>query len=162
MKKAINETIWLLGILLIAQLVYWLTMSNSAIDINMHDTFIVVDGRIQHSTATLIVFTWFIIVGFVIYLTRVLFFEFKIIATDIILVVFACLSLYFLSDILFVLHPASHLERLPRLSEMTTSPSFNRYISPTHNYLPAIIKTFLIVVLAFTSFMTGRNFKSRG
>ncbi|HJP62167.1 MAG TPA: hypothetical protein VJ844_01935, partial [Mucilaginibacter sp.] len=81
MKIAIKEFIWLLGILILAWLTYGKIMGNSALDINLHDTYIVTAGWIQTPATTLFLFTWFIIFGFVIYLTRALFFEFKVVVT---------------------------------------------------------------------------------
>lgn len=159
MKRAIIELLWLIGILTIATIICLFRFSNSATDINMHDTYFLEDGRVQHPTVTLIVFIYFVLFGFVISQTRVLFFGLKIIETNIVLIAFAGLCLYFLGDVWYVLHPQSHFERLPRLSGVTTTPSFNRYSSTTHNWLPATIKMYLITVLTFTSFMTGRSFK---
>jgi hypothetical protein len=128
MKRAIKEFIWLSGTLIPAYLVCGLILGNSAMDINLHDTYFTNGGVIGLSTSMLFVFTWFIISGLGIYLTRVLLAQFKVIAIDAILIIFVSLSLYFISDVLFVFHS---------------------------NWPSGLIKIFLMTIMIFTSFMTG-------
>ncbi|MBS1504253.1 MAG: hypothetical protein JST32_19445 [Bacteroidetes bacterium] len=134
MKRAIKELAWILGTFITARLTYGIILGNSALDINMHDTYIVANGKPHNPSPTLFVFRWFIVLGIIAYLVRVLFAEFKIIVTDIILIVFAGLCLYFLGDIMFFL-------QLPGI------------------WLVGLIKVFLIVVLTLTSLMIGKNLK---
>ena len=160
-RHLIIEVIGLAACLIAAFLLSLLVSTSNANDINLHDTYSVgvVGGAFgPHLTLAWFIFNYFIVSGFCIYLVRVLYFEFKVILTDVIFLVFTGLVLYFLSDILFILHPP-----IPKMLETTTEPSFNRYYSLTQIdsfadiWLPRLIKILLMLVLAFTSFMIGRN-----
>lgn len=158
MKTALKESIWLIGIAVVSILIYRLYLGNSAADISMHDTYIITDGGIVVSSGGMLAFTWFIVFGFIVYLTRALFFEFKMIVTSIILICFTALCLYFSPYILHILHAP---DRPPILSVTTTEhPVFNHYISPTHAWFPVFVRIFMIVVLVVASFNIGKGFKT--
>jgi hypothetical protein len=106
MKRIIiKEFIWLAGCLIGAFVLFELVPSRNAMDINMHDTYLIGGGFGGHLSSMYFVFTYFIIIGLWLYLIRALYFNFKIILTDIILLIFDGLVLYFLSDVIYIIHP---------------------------------------------------------
>jgi hypothetical protein len=95
MKTALKESLWLIAIVVVSILSYRLYLGSNAADISMHDTYIITDGGVVVSSGGMLAFTWFIVFGFIVYLTRGLFFEFKMIVTSIILICFTSAMLIF-------------------------------------------------------------------
>jgi hypothetical protein len=160
-RKILFEFIWLAGCLIAASLLSFGFLNRSALDIELHDTYVVGGGFGQHLTTVPVWFSYFMLLVFWAYLVRAVYFKFKVVLTDIILLVFAGLALYFLSDIMFVVHPP--VFRAPNSPELNSTPFIERYYAFTKiNYfcdvwVPRLIKIFLILSLAFTGFKTGRN-----
>jgi hypothetical protein len=158
MKRIIiKEIIWLTGIFVFAFIAYGFISGNSGMDINLHDTYIVSDGGIQHPSMSFLVFTYFITIGVCIYFVRAIYTKFEMILTAIILLIMAGLCLYFLGSVLFILRPLISDTPIPKYSEHTATPAFSSHISYMAIWLPRILRVFLISVLAFSGFMIGRK-----
>jgi|GEM_PF-3432416 len=155
MKRAIIlEVIWLAAILVVSFLLVEFVSTGKAADINMHDTYIVGGAFGSNLTLTYFIFAYFTTIGFFVYLIRVVYFECKVILTDIVLLILTCLALYFLSDILFIVHP-------PVIDQTSAAPIkglfYGGSYSSSYTWGIRIVKIFLMLVLAFTGFMIGRN-----
>jgi len=160
MKKTfIKELIWLAGCLIAAWLSCGFLVGGSALDINLHDTYMPGSLFGPNLSSTYSVFTYFVTIGFWVYLIRTLYFNFKIILTDIILLIFTGLILCFFNDIFFT-------TRFPMLN----APAIDNaapvkglfYGGDLNSFLWGIriIKTLLILLLAFTGFMIGKKWKA--
>jgi hypothetical protein len=158
-KTIIKEVIWLLGCLIAACLSHVFLAAGGALDINMHDTYIPGSLFGPNLSPSYFIFNYFITVGLWAYLVRALYFNFKVIPTDIILLIFAALVLYFLSDIIFIIHPP--VLEPPVIDNKTPVKGlfYGGSYSNTYVWSSHIIRILLIAILAFTGFMIGRNWK---
>jgi hypothetical protein len=82
-KKLIVEAIWLAGIFVVSYLLFEFVAGNSALDINMHDTYIVNNGISASLSLSCFLFSYFITIGFCVFFVRVVYFEFKLILAEI-------------------------------------------------------------------------------
>jgi len=159
-RTIITEVIWLGVCLIAAYLSYVFLAARAALDINMHDTYIV--GGMFGPNLSLIyfVFTYFITIGFWVFLIRALYFNFSVILTDMIFLVFIGLVLYFLDYIIFVIHPP--VIELPVIEN--TAPVkglfYGGFYSNSYLWSVRIIKMSLVLILAFTGFMIGKRWKN--
>jgi hypothetical protein len=163
-RSIIFEIIWLTGSFIVAFLLFGFMRSDRALDINMHDTYLIGSGFVPNLSLMYFVFIYFIVIGFCLCLIRALYFSFKVILTDIILLIFAGLVLYFLSGVIYIIHPP--VFESPLIDKTSSAPVGGLFYGGSYSssYLwgSRIIKIFLMFILAFTGFMIGRNWhKSR-
>ncbi|BAU55999.1 hypothetical protein [Mucilaginibacter gotjawali] len=155
-KKIRCEVLWLAGCLITAYLCYVLIAGGSALDINMHDTYLAGGLFGPNLSSAYFVFSYFVTIGFGVYLIRTLFFNFKVILTDIILLIFTGLVLCFFNEFLFVIHPpvlnSPAIDNTAPVKGLFYGGDLNSYLWGIH-----IIKMLLIVLLTFTGFMLGRK-----
>src|SRR6185312_16231198 len=130
-KTIIEEFLWLIGCVIVSILLF--ASKQASLDIHLHDTYSLGIFLGPHFTAGLFIFYYFIMLGFCTYLMRVLYFEFKIIPADVVFLIFTGLVLYFLTDILFLLHPSRF--KIPQTLETTTTASITRYYDYTDIWL---------------------------
>jgi hypothetical protein len=156
-KKLIIELVWLAGIFVVSYLLFEFVAGNSALDINMHDTYIVGGVFGPNLSWPYFFFAYFITVGFGIYLIRVTYFSFSVIHTDIILLVFTGLFLCFLGDVIFIFHPSVLEAHLTDLSAPVKGLFYGGSYSNSHIWATYIIKVLLMLILSFTGFMIGKN-----
>jgi hypothetical protein len=93
-------------------------------------------------------------------LTRVLYSEFKIILTNVVFLIFTGLVLYFLSDVILILHPPLAEPPGNTSSASVKGLFYAGSYSSSHFWVIRIMKIFLTFVLAFTGFMIGRNWSN--
>lgn len=150
MKTALRESIWLIAIAVVSALIYGLYLGNSAADIGMHDTYINVNGAdssLQSATAGVFVFA--ISFAFLVYLSRVLFGKFTNIPVNLIMIVITGIDIfYFSSNIIFY-------------AEANANASTGIIVGSAPGFLIfyRVLKFVLILTLAITAYMTGRNWK---
>lgn len=155
-RTIIKELVCLLGCLIAAMLLFGFVPDNKPLDINMHDTYMPGSVFDPNLSSTYFVFNYFIIIGLWAYLIRTVYFNFNEIITAILLLIFTGLSLIFLSDIIFVIHPP--VFNAPLIDN--TAPVNGLFYGGDLNSYPwgvRIIKMLLIFILAFTGFMVGRK-----
>lgn len=149
--------IWLAGSFIVAILLSVFVSSGKALDINLHDTYII-GGGFGRDLSLSSGFAYFITLSFLIYFIRVLYFEFKVISANVIFLILTGLALYFLGDIIFILHPPV-FDRLPPISEPVNGLFYGNDSFRTTIWVPRLIKILLMLILAFTGFMIGKNWK---
>ena len=157
MKKSITtESIWLLSILIVSQILSFFFRNNTTLDINLHDTY----GRASNYNPLFYDhLIYFITFCFWVYFIRVFYLGFKIVQVAIIFLILTWIGLYFLNSILFVFNPP--VFEATRLPQAHVKGLF--YGGSTHHktWLSDFLKIFLILTLTFTSFMIGKNWKKQ-
>lgn len=165
MKKVMfTEILWLIGLLLLAFLISAWIISNKAFDVSAHDAYNFDGGKFLPQGPLL--FTFFIVAGFVVYLTRTIFFRFKILSLCMLFAVFNCLLLGTIEVNEYSLYSflsRAYWEYNAPLSTTTVKGLFyggDGSVLRENHYL-FCFKVFLILTLCFTSFMIGYYFKSK-
>jgi hypothetical protein len=149
MKPILKELIWLIGILLFSLLIFGVILGNSALDINMHDTYISENGQISQPPFISNIFSVFIAISFLIYLVRVCYNRFKKNAVNLALMIITGLGIFYFSTNIILYLTATNVG----------SVWFNYSKGLILMYY--FIKVLLITVLGFTGFMTGKNFRNQ-
>jgi hypothetical protein len=161
MKKVIFiEMAWLAGLFVLAFFVYEWLFTNRALDINAHDTYNA-DGSV-YSPGFQIIPGLFFFAAFIAYLVRTIVFKFKIARITIISVVFNCLLLTYIGRIY-----QSEVDFFASMfSESTNNNSIVKglFYGGDSSVFSGIrylswLEAFLILTLAFSSFMIGRNWR---
>ena len=147
MKPILKELIWLVGVLLVSLLINGIIIGNSAIDINMHDTYILENGQLGHPSFTSNFLSILIAVSFLIYLARVSYNGFK--ETTVNLILSAGIAIFYFSTNIVLYLTASNVGSVWF--------NYSKGLILTYYF----IKILLIVVLSFTGFMTGKNFRNQ-
>jgi hypothetical protein len=146
--------VWLIGLLITSILVFQFFGGNAALDINMHDTYI--NGQPLSSTTA--IFFYFINIAFCVYFIRCLYYEFKVILTDAILLIVSGVLLYSLGGVLFIFFP-------PVIEKTSSEPVKGLFYGScySHVYILAsqLMKIFLMLILSFTGFMIGKNWRKK-
>jgi hypothetical protein len=161
MKKVIIvELIWLAGLLVLAFFVYAWIFTNKALDINAHDTYNA-DGSI-YSPGLQIIPALFISTGFIAYLIRTIVLKFKTLRITVLLIVFNCLLLIYLER-LYQSEVSFFVSAFPANSNNDTPVKGLFYggdasVFYALRWLP-LMRAFLTLILAFASFMIGRNWR---
>ena len=159
-RTIIKEFIWLAGCLIAAMLLFGFVSDNKPLDINMHDTYIPGSLFGPNLSYTYFVFNYFIIISLWAYLIRSIYFNFMANQTNVILLVFTGLVLYFLGDIIYVIHPPGLEAAVDNTSAPVKGLFYGGSYSNSYFWGMRIIKTLLILILTFTGFMIGRNWKN--
>ena len=149
MRQIIKELIWLIGILLFSVLIFGIILGNSALDINMHDTYISENGQISHPSFISNIFSVFISLSFLIYLVRVCYNRFKNNTVNLVLMIITGLGIFYFSTNIILYLTATNVGSVWF--------NYNKVLILTYYF----IKTLLITVFGFTGFMTGKNFRNR-
>jgi hypothetical protein len=168
LKPIITEVIILIAIYIVARLFVPLLIGNiwggnSALDINVHDTYFVIN---QSAIATLIFATpVFLMLTTVIYLIKEGFYRYKRKLPNLILIIanFLFLTVMYPLSVLInmiikaggILYPP--LSALPK----TVPPAYygNNSIYPVMQIIPALIIIFMLI-LVITAILTGKNWNS--
>jgi hypothetical protein len=150
MKPILKELIWLTGILLLSILIYGIVVGNTAIDINMHDTYILGNGQISQPSSTTNILSVFIGISLLIYLARVSYYRFKKTPANLVLMICNGLALFYFSTNIILYLTATNTGSIWFLN-------YSKALILTYYF----IKILLITVLGFTGFMTGRNFRNQ-
>lgn len=154
MKKMILiELAWLVGLFVIAYLVCDLILSNTALDVRLHDTYFVSRNKTPFVSAS------FFAIGFVAYMVRACFLTFKSNRVVIILIVFNCLFLFtfdkLLTDIWYFTMATFKTDN----SDNGAVKGLFYGMDPSIRYILNIIpwgRIFLSLILGFNCFMLGK------
>lgn len=142
-KKVISELIWLVGLFVLAFLMAFIP-GNHALDINMHGTYIMVDGHTYTPTLYSYPLALFIIILCLVYFIRCLLKRFTELVTDVGLLISTAIALFFFSDIILIFTVSQmHFAAMPGLRHW-------------FYYLRIV----LMMVLVLDVFMIGGNWKN--
>ena len=144
-RKLLKELVWLAGALIAAILIHISIIGNSARDINLHDTYVFIDGNASHPTLVFYIFTLFIAIAFWVYLVRAFFEKFKENIINLILMVFTGLMIFYLSHVVFY-------SITMVLSNDILSGHFKNLVLINQS-----IKFVLILAFGFVGVLTGKN-----
>ncbi len=160
MKRAIiTEVVCLVGLLILAVLISEWIISNNALDISAHDTYNL-DGS-KFSPWRPFIFAFFIVMGFVVYLIRAIFLRFEIFRVCIILAIFTCLilgAIEYSGYSLYSIFSRAYWQYSPNTKGLYFGGGVTAF---RENEFLVWLKAFLVLTLAFTSFMTGKIYKNR-
>jgi len=144
-----------------AFLLFWLLPERRALDINMHDTYILGSAFDPNLSSTYFIFNYFIVIGLWAYLIRSLYFNFTLILTNVMLLIFTGLVSYFLSDIMIVIHAPMFKPPVIDNTESVKGLFYGGSYSNSYLWSTRIIKMLLILILVFTGFIIGRKWKRK-
>lgn len=143
-KQIIFEVIWLAGLFVLSFLIS-LAPGIQPLDINMHDTFIMVDGHAYTPTLYSYPVAIYIVILCVFYFVRCLFKRFNDLIADIGLLVSTAIALFFFGDIVMTFTVSlMHFAAMPGLKHW-------------FYYLRIV----LMIILVWDVFMIGRNWKNQ-
>ena len=146
-RKIVIESIWLASLLILSELIYAFVPGVAPFDINLHDTYIVIGGRVSTYGQYSYLGYLCIVIVFFAYLLRCLYERFGTIIADFGLLIGAGFVLFFFENIV----PMFRIHEPRRYYAYT---EINSGISTGQ-----VFKIALILIFAFTAFMIGRNWK---
>lgn len=141
-KKVIFELSWLGGLLVLAFLLS-LIPANQALDINMHDTYILVDGHSYRPTLNSYPVILYFLILCLYYFIRCLIRRFSHLAANIGLLISTAIALFFFGDI---------------VTTFTVVQMHFASIAGLRRWF-YLLRIALMIVLALDVFMTARNWK---
>ena len=157
-KNILIELIWLLGCLVASQISLKFLSNNTPLDINLHDTYFRGPWMNPVYPHFYTPFINFLFVGFFVYFLRCLYFEFKKIRIAFILLVFTSLALFFIDSILF-LAISYEMEGHDVITDQVKGLFYGGVPIYHNGWIGGCLKIFLILLLSFTSFIIGRNWR---
>jgi len=143
-KKLIFELSWLIGLLVLSFLLS-LIPANQALDINMHDTFIMVDGHAYRPTLNSYPVILYILILCLFYFVRCLLGRFSNIVPNIGLLISTAIALFFYGDIVTTF--------------TVVQMNFASIAAIRHWFYT--LRIALMVILVLDVFMIVRNWKKR-
>jgi len=141
-KTIIFELSWLAGLLVVAFLISLIT-ANRALDINMHDTYIMIDGHAYTPTINSYPAALYIVILCLVYFVRCLAERFADVLTNIVLFISTGIVLFFFGDIVM-----TFTALLMHFAAMFGLRHWFYYL-----------RIVLMVILVLDVFMIGRNWR---
>ncbi|MES2109331.1 MAG: hypothetical protein V4577_11310 [Bacteroidota bacterium] len=143
-KKVIFELSWLIGLLILSFLLS-LIPANRALDINMHDTYIMVDGHTYSPTLNSYPVVLYILILCLVYFVRCITGRFSNIVVNIGLLISTAIAIFFFGDIVITFTVVQmHFASIANIRQWFYT-----------------LRLALWIILVFDVFMIGWNWRKR-